>query len=207
MENDLAHVYWIGGSPCSGKSSVAELLAERYGLYYYNCDDAFPRHQVQASPELHPAFYRISQMGCEELWMRPVAAQIETEIALYREEFGLILADIRPFPPHKPILVEGAALLLELVAPLLKRVNQAVWIVPTPGFQRETYRKRPWVHDVLQDCADAEAAFDNWMARDVGFGQWVARETAVFNLTLLTTDGSRSIPETADLVAQHFSFA
>ena len=25
-------IYWLGGSPCAGKSSVADLLAERYGL-------------------------------------------------------------------------------------------------------------------------------------------------------------------------------
>jgi len=26
---------FIGGSPCSGKSTVAEILAEKYGLYYF----------------------------------------------------------------------------------------------------------------------------------------------------------------------------
>ena len=27
--------YFIGGSPCSGKSTVAEMLSEKYGFYYY----------------------------------------------------------------------------------------------------------------------------------------------------------------------------
>ena len=28
-------IYYIGGSPCSGKSSVAEILSQKYGLYYF----------------------------------------------------------------------------------------------------------------------------------------------------------------------------
>ena len=31
-------VYYIGGSPCSGKSTVAEALAARYGLTYFKAD-------------------------------------------------------------------------------------------------------------------------------------------------------------------------
>ena len=33
------NIYYIGGSPCSGKSTVAELLAAKYNLYYFKVDD------------------------------------------------------------------------------------------------------------------------------------------------------------------------
>ena len=36
---DFRHVYWIGGSGCAGKSTVTEILAERYGLATYHQDD------------------------------------------------------------------------------------------------------------------------------------------------------------------------
>ena len=29
------NIYYIGGSPCAGKSSVAEILLRRYGLNYF----------------------------------------------------------------------------------------------------------------------------------------------------------------------------
>ena len=32
-------VYYIGGSPCSGKSTVAKVLAAQYGLVYFKSDD------------------------------------------------------------------------------------------------------------------------------------------------------------------------
>lgn len=31
-------VYWIGGSPGAGKSSVTRALAQRHGLWTYYCD-------------------------------------------------------------------------------------------------------------------------------------------------------------------------
>lgn len=32
-------VLFIGGSPCSGKSTIAEQISEKYGAYYYKVDD------------------------------------------------------------------------------------------------------------------------------------------------------------------------
>ncbi len=37
-------VYWIGGSPCSGKTSIASILSEKYGLFYYQADNYFDNH-------------------------------------------------------------------------------------------------------------------------------------------------------------------
>ncbi len=38
------HVYWIGGSPAAGKSTIARRLAERYGLRLYVTDDVMREH-------------------------------------------------------------------------------------------------------------------------------------------------------------------
>src|SRR4051812_44033795 len=43
---------WIGGSPCSGKSTVAAVIAAARGLPLYSCDDAFERHAVVGGPTL-----------------------------------------------------------------------------------------------------------------------------------------------------------
>lgn len=33
------NIYFIGGSPCSGKSTVTEILSKKYDLYYFKVDD------------------------------------------------------------------------------------------------------------------------------------------------------------------------
>ena len=207
MKAEWRHVYWLGGSPCSGKSSIAKILAKQFGLRVYKCDDYFDTHLQQATPDAQPHFYRIGQMSWDEIWMRPVNEQVTSEIAIYREQFAMILDDLRTMPDDKPILVEGAALLPDLVASLLPRSEQATFIVPTEQFQKKTYAQREWIQDMLSQCRDPGQAFANWMDRDVGFGRWVVDTAVAHNLHVLTVNGSRTISENAAYIAAHFGLS
>lgn len=40
----MTKIYWIGGSPCSGKSTIAEILSNKYGLYYFKVDDYLEKY-------------------------------------------------------------------------------------------------------------------------------------------------------------------
>ncbi len=204
MTKELAHVYWIGGSPCSGKSSIADLLAEKHGMTVYRCDDAYFRHQTVISAEAHPVFSRLAHASCDELWLRPVAQQVREEIELYREEFPLILADLASLPPTRPVVAEGAALLPDLLAGLRADPNRAIWVVPTEPFQRERYAKREWRHEVLKDCSDPELAWRNWMDRDAGFANNVAKAAGDQGYRVVVVDGARSIDANLRLVEAHF---
>lgn len=42
--NILDNIYWIGGSPCAGKTSISEMLVEKYGFTLYRCDDYLDKH-------------------------------------------------------------------------------------------------------------------------------------------------------------------
>jgi 2-phosphoglycerate kinase len=136
MKRELEHVFWIGGSPCSGKSSIAEMLASRYGLAAYRCDDAFFEHAKRVDPITQPMFHRIANMTWNEIWMRPVDVQIAEEMTCYREEFEMIVADLLAYPKSRPVIAEGAALLPDCVSDLLPDRRRAMWVVPTEAFQR-----------------------------------------------------------------------
>ena len=108
--------------------------------------------------------------------MRPIPKQVGDEIALYREEFPLILADLAALPSTQTVIAEGAALLPDLLDRLRVRRRRAIWIVPTERFQRDHYARRAWRHDVPAGCADKERTWRNWMERDARFAQVVAVE-------------------------------
>ncbi|MCA9921061.1 MAG: hypothetical protein KC421_01750 [Anaerolineales bacterium] len=206
------HIYWLGGSPCSGKSSIAQILAERYDLLVYSCDGRFNHHRSLATPTDQPALHHLGQMSWNDIWMRPVAAQVHSVIEVYREEFPMILADLRTLPSDRPILVEGAALLPELVAQQLQggqtttsaTPSAGVYLIPTPAFQHKLYAQRDWIHGILAQCADPQQAFANWMARDVGFGQWVAETAVSRDFPVIHVDGNQTIAQNAVQVAAHF---
>ena len=205
VNNDLSHVTWIGGSPCSGKSSMARLLTEKYDLAVYNCDDHFYDHMAAATPENQPELSRLSKMGWDEIWMRPVAELVQSEVRVYGEEFPMILDDLRAMPRMRPILAEGAALMPELVQGIQPDPCRSMWVVPSEAFQREYYPKRgEWVQGILSQCSDPQTAFANWMARDAAFGEQAARTARAAGLYVLIVTGERSIAENAALAAVHF---
>ncbi len=206
MKRDLTHVLWIGGSPCSGKSSVAEILAEEYNLSMYRCDDAFAEHARHADSDRHPTLHRLTHMTWDEIWMRPVEVQVADEFACYREEFAMIVDDLMGYPASTPVIAEGAALLPECVSCVLPDRHRAVWIVPTEAFQRRHYtlERRPWMREILDQCQDPERAFQNWMGRDAGFARLVVKSARELDLAVLEVNGERTLAENAGVIARHF---
>jgi 2-phosphoglycerate kinase len=199
--NDLQRpLLWLGGSPCAGKSTVADAIAARFGWEVYRCDAAYARHVAEADPQHAPTLTRIGHLHGDALWMRPVAEQTATEIALYREEFAFILRDIAALSGDEPVIIEGAALLPELVAPLLGEHAHGAWLVPTPAFQRAHYARRAWAWDVVAACSDPPAAFNNWMTRDIGFAAYIAESSRAWGVPLRLIDIGTPLDETIDWV-------
>jgi 2-phosphoglycerate kinase len=186
-------IIWIGGSPCAGKSTLATRLAEEYGSGLYRCDEALEGHLRRITPTAYPLMHTLANSSWNDIWGRPVDTQIGEELAFYREEFPLILEDLRDLPAETPVIVEGTALLPELVAPLLTAPQQALWLVPSAAFQREHYARRPWIHDILRQCDDPAQAFENWMQRDIGFADTVERQARERQLRVLRIDGTMGV--------------
>jgi hypothetical protein len=204
----LAHVLWLGGSPCSGKSSIARLLADRYGLRIYSCDEAFGQHRQQLTTTDQPTLYKWTHTPWAELWMQPAGVLLAEAIAAYREHLDLVMADLRRLPPSEPVLAEGTCLLPDGVQPCLPGPAAGIWLVPTEAFQRGHYPRRgPWVQEIVNQCPDPQQALRNWMDRDVAFAAWLAGRVQALGLELLVVDGQRSIPENARVVAHHFGLS
>jgi 2-phosphoglycerate kinase len=203
---DLAHVLWMGGSPCSGKSSIAEMLAHRHELQIYHVDEAFSeRHRKRLVPAQHPTLYKWHTTPWDELWMQPQERLLAEAIAAYGEHFGMILEDLLSMPRSTTVLAEGTALLPDPVSSLQPDRRRALWIVPSEEFQRNHYPNRGhWVQAVLSQCEDPGQALQNWMDRDVAFARWATDRAKELGMALLQVDGTRSIVENAAWVTRHF---
>ncbi|KAI7262059.1 hypothetical protein KC345_g9561 [Hortaea werneckii] len=130
----------------------------------------------------------------EAFFTRDIAEQLDTYIECLREDFSYVLSDLAD-RGEGPVVVEGNQLLPELVAPLLKQTDKAIWVIPSEPFQREQYSKREWIQGILQATEDPEAAFDNWMKRDAKFAEQVKIEAESRKLTVLEVDGRRTLEQ------------
>jgi hypothetical protein len=181
---------WIGGSPCSGKSTVAGLIASSRNRLLYSCDDAFQRHAAAVEPAEGPALKKVTTMDIGDRLAQPIEVQVDDVFRLYREEFPLIAQDLTE--AGGPIVVEGAALLPELLAGQNVPHDRAVWIVPTEDFQRRQYRRRGWAHDLLASTADPDRAFQRWMRRDTVFAHLIAGQARALGYPVISVDGTAS---------------
>lgn len=116
MSAGLAQVFWLGGSPSAGKSTVAGRIAHRFGYLIYDCDEAWERRGVTASVDEEPTLYRLASATPEQVWLRrPIAQQVRDAISSYGELFPLILDDLEDMTGDTPVIAVGAALMPLLV--------------------------------------------------------------------------------------------
>jgi shikimate kinase len=200
MKLDFSKVFWVGGSPCSGKSTIADKLGKKYSLRVYHADDHFPDHVQRANPNKQPLLAALKKMNWDEIFMRPVNMQVEEVFAIYREESEFILDDLSALIGKEPIIAEGAAFTPENLMPFLQNRSNAVWIVPTPDFQRAHYERREWLQHILNQCRHPEQAYENWMERDAEFARQIIQLTQKKKLNLVVVDGSRTIKEITNKV-------
>jgi 2-phosphoglycerate kinase len=198
----LSQAYILGGSPCSGKSTIAARLSREYQLDYYKVDDHEREHLNRCDPDRHPVMHRLATMSWDEIWMRPVAEQVEGELAYYRERFEMIVQDLAAYPLAKPLILEGAAFLPELIEQQGADPQRVIFLVPTREFQLHHYRQRPWTQSILSECKDPDLAFENWMRRDQLFGQTVLRQAKARNYATILVDGKLSIDEKYEQVKE-----
>lgn len=198
-------IYWIGGSACAGKSTLAKMYADKYGLALYACDEHFHEHMQQISREHQPAMHRVTRLTMNEaFYTRKVEEQLNTYIECFEEDFTFVLLDLARMG-EKAVVVEGNQLLPRLVAPLMKNNHKAIWIVPTEQFQWEHYSRREWIHDILQETENSGIAFRNWMKRDALFAARVKEEAEARKLKVLEVDGSLSLKQSFAMLELYFS--
>jgi len=195
--------YWLGGSPCAGKSSVAELLAVRHGLTHFKCDDHFDRHLAEGTARGFLWSTRVRSADAEAVFLRSPEENLRLAWELYREHAGLICEETGSLPG--PLLVEGAQLQpAELIAHGV-RPDQVFYLIPTEEFQRKHYAQRTWAPERVAGTSNPVLALENWMQRDAAYARRIAEEAARFGCPFLWIDGRLGLEAVAARVARHWN--
>nr|WP_294486928.1 hypothetical protein [uncultured Anaerosporobacter sp.] len=201
----MTDIYYIGGSPCSGKSTVAEIIAQKYGIHYYKVDDYFESFTIKGAKLHYPICTKQTELSPEQIWMRDSVLQNEEEFQYYHEIFEFIQTDLLKYNEPRPIITEGAAYLPELMRQHNVTKDRYIAITPTKDFQISRYKKREWVPFVLEGCSDTQKAFENWMDRDLLFAQEVRHQCQVLNYSSILIDGTIAVDKIVSLVCAHFN--
>ena len=144
------NIYYIGGSPCAGKSSVAEILLKKHDLYYFKTDDFLNRYMQKGARKGYPVCRKVTSMNAEQVWMREPLIQCREEFDIYREIFEFVATDLKQIDWKGGIITEGAAYLPKLMKQSGIPDSRYISITPTKEFQITHYRERDFVPLVLE---------------------------------------------------------
>ena len=181
---------------------MARQLAADHGFRLYHTEP-FSRYVARADPVATPLLRGFMAMDMDERWVnRPPEVMLETFHGFQGEGFDLVLDDLLALPPDPPVLAEGFSLLPRLVAPLLSRPQQAVWLLPTPEFRRAAFESRGSTWTIPNKTSDPQRALANLLARDQLFTEELRAQARAFRLQTIDVDGSVDVAESVARVGK-----
>lgn len=203
LRKQLSHVLWIGGATDTGKSTLAQNLADRQGMTVYHYDKTDANH-LEKLAEIVPEIRKFNESSLDERWVYPEpAAMLDFLLFSFSFRFPLVINDLLGLPGDRPMIAEGFGFLPELVHPVLSSRYQAIWFVPTENFKWESMARRG-KPSFAKLTTDPEKAKMNLFARDMLLADQYRKQVSVYAYTLYEVDGSVSIEEMTTLVDDHF---
>jgi hypothetical protein len=201
LQDQLRHVYWIGGGSAAGKSTITRRIAAEHGLQAYVTDEVMADHAKRSTPRDCPLLHMFMAMNMDQRWVsRSPEAMLETFHWFRGEGFNMIIEDILNLPKEFGVVVDGFRLLPHLVMPLLADRSHAVWLIPTPEFRRAVLESRGGSKSgFIAKTSDPERALRNILKRDAMFTERLNDEAQ--RLGLNTIEVNLSMTE-GDLTAR-----
>lgn len=198
------NIYFIGGSPCAGKSTVADILSKQYDLYYFKVDERLDEYTHRGALMDREICKKQDEMGAEQIWMREPVLQCKEEFLFYEEINDFLMEDLSKACEGKAIITEGAAYVPHIMKKLQIPKDRYFVITPEKEFQISHFKQRDWIPYVLEGCSDMEKAFSNWMERDALFAEKVNQECIELGYPLIRNAGQLSVDELVHMVSDSF---
>jgi hypothetical protein len=202
----LRRALWIGGGQWAGKSTVARVLASRYGVtaYHYDYHDARAHNDRRIVRRIglgEPA----AEPDPDETWVRTTPeAMAAKALGDFPVRFEWALDDLRALVSGHPVIAEGWGLRPELVAPVIDSPRRMVVMVPTAGFREYQVRALPRASALGQRVGDPARAQSNRLARDRLVAEEAVRTARRLGIRILEIDGSRDAASVAEDIADQF---
>ena len=202
----LKNVYFISGTACGGKTTVTKALSRKYGIPVYVIDDQFTIHQLMSDPEHQPNMNK-SFRDADEFFGRSVEEYRNWLLGNSREQLDYVLLDLIRLSRDRVVLCD-----LHIVAEEADRItdpSRIAFLMREPKDMTEAYCNRPdhqpfrdFIHSAT-DYEKAKATCDETLySLNIGFYNYIRKS----NYFWLERDDTRSVDETADLVAKHFGW-
>jgi hypothetical protein len=208
--NDFATLHralWIGGGQWAGKTTVAGILTDRFGLVHYHYDYHDSRgHWDRRAAASARRGETLADPGPAATYLRWTAEEAAADaLRLFAERFEFVLDDLRALQSPRPVVADGWGLRPELVAQVTPDVRRMVVLVPTEEFRQLQIARLPRAAALSRPVGDPEAAQRHRVDRDRLIADDAVASARQRGVRVIEVDGSRDAEGVADLVAEQFA--
>lgn len=140
----LNNVYFIIGGSCSGKTTSAKYLSEKFGMYHYSTDNMRNTYYERASIEYQPTMCR----KINEFYDLSVDEALEYEANVIKEVTPMIVTDLIELTgKYDKIICEGvyAILITSLIS-----FNKKIYLKTTDEIIQNDFFYRPLQSQILE---------------------------------------------------------
>jgi hypothetical protein len=142
-------------------------------------------------------------MSPDERWLDMDPSEMaQFSLEMNAERFRTMADDVLALPGSPLVVMEGTPLLPWLVEDYLEGTKNALWLIPTPEFQRERLLERSTV--TWDETSDPERALANRIEREHRVTEAIERAADERGLTTLRVDGSRDLSRMQEAVEATF---
>lgn len=205
LEHYLRNVYWIGGTACGSKTTMAQLLAERHDLLYYNADNMYHEHRKLAIPTEQPAMCH-HFADAETYFSRPVDEYVRWLCDINHEELSMIVCDLIRLAEKGPVILEGH-FAPDLINPLTQ-YRKAVFLYAQEDIIRKDYFAREdkaMMLEAIQKLTEPEKIVEHVLDVTVELSRRHLKIAERSGVRYLVRDSKRTIEDTLQAIEQHFA--
>ncbi len=200
----LQQVFWISGTACSGKTTVASALATKHGLGYYSADEMYDQHLRLADPEYQPSMCR--QLPDLRSWFnQPLEQYYHGLNDNFREELDMIIIDAICLSRTRSLIVEGGfdPGWLQNIVP----THRFAFLYASPELVRRDFFDREDKQNVLaaiNALPDAEQVREHVLdVVEYGTCQWIEKARS-HGVKMLERTDQVTVEQRVELLAKHF---
>lgn len=195
---------WLGGSTCSGKTSIAHILSQTYGLFAYHYDKQEVDHIARSTDiEKFPAINNFIAMSMDERWvLRTPMEMADNAVMSWAQRFPHVIDDLLALPADRIVLAEGPGLFPRLVKPYLSNPFHAIWLIASNKVIRDVRSQRPTA--IRTETSDPDRAIDNLIERDIIIARYIKDDAFDANARTMEITFGEPIMATVGRIAQLF---
>ena len=106
IKHNLSHVYFLLGTGCAGKTTLAKYLSQKHNMYYYDSDVLCHEHKEISTKSNQPAM-NIEHLGWEWYFNRSPLEYSQWLYDSIKEQLDFIIVDLLRLPNDRPIIVDA----------------------------------------------------------------------------------------------------